>query len=158
MTPRIRALVVLACSSAALGATCGGTPPPAPPRVVAPPPATELVMPTPPAEVTICQRDARPTSGGDAAVVASFEQFSRDWIGKMKAVANARFATERKRLRNTYEMDLRATGSAQAPWVGVLSYCEVALKCETNAETSCRPSSSVVVKEMFRYQAGQWVY
>jgi hypothetical protein len=55
-------------------------------------------------------------------------------------------------------LDLRAPGRPQAPWVGVLSYCEVALKCETNAETSCRPSSSVVVKEMFRYQAGQWVY
>ena len=111
MTPLPRASLLFALSFAALGATCGAPPPPpaAPPRVVAPPPATELVTP-PPAEISICQRDARPTAGADAATIASFEQFSRDWIAKMKAVARARFATERKRLRNTYEMDLRPTG------------------------------------------------
>lgn len=142
-----------------VGATCGGsTPPPAAPaRVVAPPPATELVLP-PPAEVTICQRDARPTSGGDAATTVSFEQFSRDWVTKMKTIARARFATEKKRLRETYEMELRATGSAVAPWVGVLSYCEVTLQCAGAAESSCKPTSSTVVKEMFRLQGGKWVY
>jgi hypothetical protein len=112
----------------------------------------------PPAEVTICQRDARPTRGGDAAATASFEQFSREWIAKMRSVASARFATERKRLRNTYEMELRATGHTEAPWVGVLSYCEITLHCSADAEASCRPSSSTVVKEMFRFQAGKWVY
>jgi hypothetical protein len=145
---------------ALLGLACSGAPTPpvsAAPRIVAPPEATEIVTP-PPANITICQRDARPTSGADAATTASFERFSSDWIAKMKAVTGARFATERKRLRNTYEMELRPTGSDAAPYVGVLSYCEITLHCEDAAEGSCRPSSSVVVKEMFRYQAGQWVY
>jgi hypothetical protein len=108
--------------------------------------------------VTICQRDAKPTSGGDAAIVASFEKFSREWIGKMKTIAAARFAVDRKRLREAYEMELRATGSALAPWVGVLSYCELTLQCAGAAEESCKPARSTVVKEMFRFQAGQWVY
>jgi hypothetical protein len=143
------ALLLLACASA--------PPPAAPARVVAPPPATELVLP-PPAQVTICQRDAKPTAGADPVTVASFEKFSQDWIGKMKTIAAARFATDRKRLRETYEMELRPTGSSQAPYVGVLSYCEVTLECAGAAVESCKPSRSTVVKEMFRFQAGKWVY
>lgn len=155
MSPRRAALcaslLAVACSSAA------PTAPEASPRVVAPPPATEIVTP-PPAAVTICQRDAIPTTGADAETVTSFEKFSSDWIAKMRSVAAARFASERKRLRGTYEMELRTTGSAQAPYVGVLSYCEITLQCASAAETSCRPASSTVVKEMFRFQAGKWVY
>ena len=160
MTLRVRpALAVVALALIAGGAACESPSPPraGAARVVAPPAAPELVTP-PPAGISICQRDARPFTGGDAPTIASFEQFSRDWMEKMKRVAAARFVTERKRLRNTYEMELRATGSAQAPWVGVLSYCEIALKCTDAAETRCKPSSSTVVKEMFRYQAGKWVY
>ncbi|HEU4431483.1 MAG TPA: hypothetical protein VFT98_22170 [Myxococcota bacterium] len=136
---------------------CGSpAPPPEQPRVVAPPEAPAIVTP-PPAEVTICQRDAKPTAGADAATIASFEAFSHKWVAKMKEVAAARAtATSRTTLRNTYEMELRATGSAQAPFVGVLSYCEIALTC-TGAQV-CQPASSTVVKEMFRYQAGNWVY
>jgi hypothetical protein len=74
----------------------------------------------------------------------------------MHAVANARFSSERKRLRETYEMELRPTGSAIAPYVGVLSYCEVSLQCD--GADACKPTSSTLVREMFRYQAGQWVY
>jgi hypothetical protein len=125
--------------------------------VVAPPAATELVTP-PPAEVSICQRAARPTTGGDAATIASFETFSRAWMEKMRAVSRARFSIERKRLLHAYEMELRKTGSATAPFVGVLSYCEITLSCGGAAESTCKPAASTLVKEMFRYQAGQWVY
>jgi hypothetical protein len=154
-----RALLVLASSLGLVGATCGvsAPPPAAPARVVAPPAATELIMP-PPAEISICQREARPTTGGDAETTSSFEQFSRDWIGKMKAIAAARFAAQRTRLRETYEMELRSTGSARAPYVGVLSYCEITLQCASSAETGCKPTSSTVVKEVFRYEAGKWMY
>ena len=159
MRALLRSLLVLVSLFGGLGATCGGSPPPvsAAPRVVAPPAATELVMP-PPADVSICQRDANPTSGADTATIASFESFSRDWITKMRTIAAARFPTERKRLRQTYEMELRSTGSTQAPYVGVLSYCEVTMECASPIEASCKPMASTVVKEMFRYQAGQWVY
>jgi hypothetical protein len=133
-------------------------PPPPPPRVVAPPEAPAIVMP-PPKEVSICQRPARPTTGGDAATAASFEAFSRGWIEKMRAVGTARAAIAgRKRIRDAYEMELRPTSSAQAPYVGILSYCELALECASPAETSCKAVSSTVVKEMFRYQGGKWVY
>ena len=125
----------------------------APPTTAAPAPA-----PTPPPELSICQRDAKPTSGADSSTIASFEAFSRTWIDKMKAIAAARGVAGRKRLRNTYEMQLVPTGSEQAPYVGVLHYCEVALSCTSAEEASCTAVSSVVVTEMFRYQAGQWVY
>jgi len=155
-TRRARALFLFVL---AYLAACGSpAPPPAPPRVVAPAEAPAIVTP-PPAEVTICQRDAGPTTGGDAATIASFEAFSHKWVAKMKEVAAARAtATSRTTLRNTYEMELRATGSARAPYVGVLSYCEIAMKCSGMRVDQCHPDSSTVVKEMFRYQGGIWVY
>ena len=159
MSPVIRALLVLASCLGLLGATCGSSPlpPVSAARIVAPPAATEIITP-PPVEVSICQRDARPTTGADEATNTSFEQFSHEWIGKMKAIAAARFAAQRRRLRETYEMELHPTGSARAPYVGVLSYCELTLQCADSAETSCKPTSSTVVKEVFRYEAGKWVY
>jgi hypothetical protein len=157
MTSPRRAVAVGSLAFAAFYFACAAPPPP-PPRVVAPPEAPAIVMPAP-KEVTICQRAANPTTGGDVEITASFESFSRGWIEKMRAVAGARAATSgRTRIRNTYEMELRPTGSALAPYVGILSYCELALQCTSTAEASCKAASSTVVKEMFRYQAGQWVY
>lgn len=113
----------------------------------------------PPKDLSICQRAAKETRGADAATNASFESFSHGWIQKMRAVAAARATSaSRKSIRNTYEMELRPTGSAQAPYVGILSYCELSLQCTSPAENTCKAASSTVVKEMFRYQAGQWVY
>jgi hypothetical protein len=156
MRPTARAKALLLASIAFFAACGSPAPPAAPPRVVAPPEAPAIVTP-PPAEVTICQRDAKPTTGADAATIASFEAFARSWVEKMKAVAAVRAtATSRTTLRNTYELELRATRSARAPYVGVLSYCEISLTC-TGAQT-CQPASSTVVKEMFRYQGGIWVY
>ncbi len=153
--PRIPLIVVLALATAAVA--CAAPPPP-PPRVVAPPEATTIVMP-PPKDLSICQRAAKPTTGGDPAITTSFESFSHDWIQKMRAVVVARSATAvRKSIRATYEMELRPTGSTQAPYVGILSYCELDLQCSGAGESSCKASASTVVKEMFRYQAGNWVY
>jgi hypothetical protein len=156
MSTRPRPLV-LALAFAALSA-CESAPPPPVERVVAPPAATTIVTP-PPAELTICQRDAKPTSGGDAVTVASFEEFSRGWVKKMRDVANAKAsATARTTIRNSFEMELRPTNSAQAPYVGVLTYCEIGNSCTSLAPHTCTARTSTVVKEMFRYQAGKWVY
>jgi hypothetical protein len=154
-----RPLFLLGLAFITLAAACESAPPPAPvERVVAPPEATTIVTP-PPAELSICQRAARPISGGDAATAASFETFSRGWVEKMRGVANARAtAASRTTIRDTFEMELRATNSAQAPYVGVLSYCEIGNACTSIAAHSCKPRTSTVVKEMFRYQAGKWVY
>jgi hypothetical protein len=152
MSSLARASLCSVLALAALALACASEAPP-PPRVVAPPDATTIVMP-PPKDLSICQRNAKPTTGGDAATIGSFEGFSRGWIAKMRAAATA----GPKQIRDVYEMELRPTGSAQAPYVGILTYCEVAMQCAGAGQTSCKPSSSTVVKEMFRYQAGQWVY
>jgi hypothetical protein len=157
MSPPKRTPLPALLAFAALAFSCASEPPP-PPRVVAPPEATTIVMP-PPKDLSICQRSAKPTTGGDATTIGSFEGFSRDWIGKMRTIATARASTAGpKQIRDVYEMELRPTGSAQAPYVGILTYCEVALHCSGAGQTSCKPSSSTVVRELFRYQAGQWVY
>jgi hypothetical protein len=158
MTPARRIIALSLLALAAFALACTPPPPPPPPRVVAPPEAPAIVMP-PPKEISICQRPARPTTGGDAATTTSFEAFSRGWIEKMRAVLAARAKVSgRKSIRDVYEMELRPTTSTQAPYVGILSYCELALECTSAAETSCKAVSSTVVKEMFRYQGGKWVY
>ena len=137
----LRALSLAALCVALLGAACERPPPPAPlPRIL-----------------TICERDAKPITGGDPAIAASFEAFSRGWIEKMKRVSVARGTARRTRIRDTYEMQLRPTGSPRAPYVGVLQYCEIGLSCGSASESSCVEASSTVVTELFRYQGGQWI-
>ncbi|MBM4382505.1 MAG: hypothetical protein FJ091_03955 [Deltaproteobacteria bacterium] len=158
MTTPPRPLLLAALACVWLAAACESAPPPAPERVVAPPDATSIVTP-PPKELSICQRGAKPTSGGDAATVASFEAFSQMWVKKMRDIANAKAsATSRTTIRDTFEMELRPTSSAQAPYVGVLTYCEIGNSCTSLAPHTCKPRTSTVVKEMFRFQAGKWVY
>ena len=153
MTPLLRALVVTGLSLTPFGAACE-SPPPAQPvaNPAAPAPAP------PPHVLSICDRNAKPTTGDDAKTIASFEAFSRDWIEKMRRVGAARGVAGRKRIRDAYEMELRPTQSAQAPYIGVLRYCEIGLSCTAAAESSCREATSTVVTEMFRYQAGKWVF
>jgi hypothetical protein len=142
MTLVLRALSSAALCVALLGAACERPPPPAPP----------------PRILTICERDAKPITGGDPAIAASFEAFSRGWIEKMKRVSVARGTARRTRIRDTYEMQLRRTGSAPTPYVGVLQYCEIGLSCASASESSCAEATSTVVTEMFRYQGGQWIH
>ena len=157
MTPLLRALVFAGLSSALLGAACESPPPAAPvTKPAAPAPAPPPAPP--PRALSICERNPKPTTGGDATAIASFETFSRGWIEKMRRVGAARGVAGRKRIRDAYEMQLRPTQSAQAPYVGVLYYCEIGLTCTAAVESSCKESTTTVVTEMFRYQAGKWVF
>jgi len=49
-------------------------------------------------------------------------------------------------IRDAFETELRPTGNEQASWVGLLRYCEQT------------PSKSTIVTEIFRFQAGKWMY
>ena len=125
-------------------------------QVLAPgPPAA----PTPPKrELTICDRPAKPAAAPDPKVEASFRAFARTWLAKMGKAGAAKSAGSRKQIRDEFETELRPTGSKVAPWVGVLRYCEQTLRCTGASAASCQPSKSTAVTEIFRFQAGKWVY
>lgn len=138
-----------------LAAACGSPPPVAPVRYAA------AVAQAPPApELTICERPGEPmTPARDAAVGDSFRTFGRSWIERMQTVTEAKGALgARKRIGDAFETELRETSNARAPYVGVLRYCEYALRCSGEAEATCSPSQSTVVTELFRYQGGEWIY
>jgi hypothetical protein len=105
--------------------------------------------PAPPERaLSLCERPARPAATAhDPAVEASFRAFATVWLEKMRKAGAAKNAPGGPRLiRAAFETELKPTGSQQAPWVGLLRYCE---------QTS---SKSTVVTEIFRFQAGKWVY
>ena len=117
--------------------------------------------PTPPArELTLCERPARAAAAAqDPEVDASFRAFARTWLEKMREAGAAKDAPRgRTQIRDEIETELRPTGSQQAPWVGVLRYCEQELHCTGADAASCQPSKSTAVTEIFRFQAGQWMY
>jgi hypothetical protein len=97
--------------------------------------------PTPAPELTLCERPARPAANvGDPEVEASFRAFAHGWLEKLRRAGTGR------EIGREFETELRPTGDTRAPWVGVLRYCER------------RRGSSAIVTELFRFQAGRWVY
>jgi hypothetical protein len=57
-----------------------------------------------------------------------------------------------------YSIELRPTGNARAPYVGLLRYTEHVYSCESMEAETCRIASSVPVTEIFRFQNGRWSY
>jgi hypothetical protein len=109
--------------------------------------ACQLWAPAEPAaperELTLCERPARPAATlQEPQIEGSFRAFANEWLARMRKVG----AAQGRRILDAFETELRPTGSAKAPWVGVLRYCEQT------------PSKRTVVSEIFRYQAGEWVY
>ena len=57
-----------------------------------------------------------------------------------------------------YSVELRPTGHARAPYVGLLHYTELVYSCRTVEAESCQVASSVPVTEIFRFRNGRWSY
>jgi hypothetical protein len=92
-------------------------------------------------KTTICERPAqRAASVSDAETEASFRVFAHGWLEKLRRAGAGRA------IGSEFETEVRPTGNARSPWVGVLRYCE-----RTRG-------SSAVVTELFRFEAGEWVY
>jgi len=101
---------------------------------------------------------------------ASFQRFVEDWMQKVRALemehrdhptvssGAARPLVTYRGYGDDYSFELRPTGHARAPYVGLLRYTEHVYSCETAAAESCRIASSVPVTEIFRYQNGRWSY
>jgi hypothetical protein len=144
---RRRCLLLLGCTL--LAAACQ----PLAPQAPAAPAAPQRVL-------SLCERPAQPAAASqDAEVEASFRAFSLAWLERMRKAGAAKNAPGgRKRILDEFETALRPTGSKQAPWLGVLRYCEQVLRCTGASAASCAPSKSTVVTEIFRFEAGKWVY
>lgn len=99
---------------------------------------------------------------------ASFTKFARSWMEKVQRLAAEEKATLQPGPNNTtvtyrsydddFDVELRPTGHAAAPWVGILRYQEQVYSCSDMAANNCTLSSRTPVTEIFRYQDGRWVY
>ncbi len=112
---------------------------------------------------------ARAKPGQERAVVA-FEDFARDFMARVRS------QEERERRQpkvaagpgsavftyrgygEEFRTELRPTGQAAAPYVGLLHYTEHVYSCRDLEGGSCTVADTVPVTEVFRYQRGRWSY
>jgi len=100
----------------------------------------------------------------------AFERFAADWMTKVhsleainranpqvKSGASEPIVTYRG-YGDDYDLELRPTGHAKAPWVGLIRYTELLYSCRSVSATDCSVASSVPVTEVFRYTDGRWTY
>lgn len=57
-----------------------------------------------------------------------------------------------------FETQVKATGHAQTPFVGILRYKENVYTCLRDDEQRCTVTRSVPVSEIFSYRNGRWTY
>jgi hypothetical protein len=98
----------------------------------------------------------------------SFTKFAQSWMDKVRRMADEQRPTAQNASsgsRVTYRdytddftVELRPTGHASAPYVGILRYQEQIFSCRNLAANDCTLSSQIPVTEIFRYQDGRWVY
>ena len=101
---------------------------------------------------------------------SSFQEFARSWMARAheleakarqrpKVAAGAREPVLTYRgYGDDYSVELRPTGHAVSPFVGLLRYTEHLYTCESAESERCSIASSVPVTEIFRYQDGRWDY
>lgn len=97
----------------------------------------------------------------------SFNEFAKGWMQKMARVESDNRARPKlaadgnasyRGYADDFQIELKATGSKTAPWVGILRYHEMLYTCLDRAAKSCSPGRATRVTEIFRFQGGKWVY
>jgi len=104
----------------------------------------------------------------DEPAKAAFTKFARSWMDKVQRMAAEQKPTVQPGAANTlvtyrdyaegFSVELRPTGHASAPYVGILRYQEQIFSCKDISANDCWLSSQIPVTEIFRYQDGRWVY
>jgi hypothetical protein len=104
---------------------------------------------------------------GDEGARSSFQRFARAWMDKVKKLEaeNRKKPTVQASAQGTlttyrgygddFSIELRPTGQAVAPYIGLLRYEERVYSC---VKDSCSVASTVPVTEIFRMQNGRWSY
>jgi hypothetical protein len=102
--------------------------------------------------------------------LGSFRSFASGWMEKLERVETRNQARPRIRPHGSqtlitykgygtdFEIEVKHTGYAPAPFVGVLRYSEQVYTCADTRATRCRLASTVPVTEIFRFQNGRWIY
>ncbi len=127
---------------------------------VAQPPASQLLA---------SQAPASTPSKAESRAQRSFDQFAKRWMGKMATVErDSRRAPDKAGATGPavkytgyspeFTTELKPTGYAQVPWVGVLHYTERLYRCADASLGQCSIASVIPVTEIFRFQNGKWVY
>lgn len=101
---------------------------------------------------------------------ASFASFAESWMAKVRTMeAQARrnptvrpgatgpLVTYRG-YGDAFDTELRPTGHATAPYVGILRYEERVYSCSDAGASDCTVASVIPVTEIFRFQQGRWIY
>jgi hypothetical protein len=104
---------------------------------------------------------------GDVSAQHSFERFAQKWMAKVQQLEAEQREHPTVRPGPTkplvtyrgygddYSVELRPTGHADAPYIGLLRYVEQVYSC---VKGECTVASTVPVTEIFRFQDGRWVY
>ncbi len=98
------------------------------------------------------------SSGLREKAETSFRQFARSWLGDMRQrEAKAREAGQHHTGPGAdWQVELRPTGKARTPYVGILYYTEIRMQC--SGSDACQRVGSSGISEIFRFQNGKWVY
>lgn len=104
----------------------------------------------------------------DSRARASFTKFAESWMEKVQRMAKQQKPTASPGAPNApvtyrnytddFTVELRPTGHASSPYVGILRYNEQIFSCRDIKTNDCTMSSQIPVTEIFRYQDGRWVY
>jgi hypothetical protein len=115
----------------------------------------------------------QPSSVPDAVygrAETAFEGFVADWMKKVRTMereARSKPTVEPgatdpvftyRGYGDRYSIELRPTGQATAPYVGLLRYTEHVYSCHSVKAEVCSVASTVPVTEIFRYRKGRWSY
>jgi len=111
-----------------------------------------------------------PASPPYAEAKRSFAQFGARWMQSLRAAQADARALIRVRegpdapvftyrgYGDEFEIELQPTGSAAAPFVGLLHYTENLYSCVDLQATECRIATTTPVTEVFRFLNGRWGY
>ena len=102
-------------------------------------------------------------AGSEAQARSAFDAFTQTWMDKLRSSSAVRTVSTSsgstvKRYSTTHTEEVKPTGSASNPYVGVLHYTEESYNCSDAAQKNCTLVDSTPVTEIFRYQNGKWVY
>jgi hypothetical protein len=97
----------------------------------------------------------------------SFQTFAAEWMDRLHRVeaqnksnvlGNGATTVSYRGYDHEFKTELRPTGNAKAPYIGMIRYLEREYRCADSRALDCRVEKTTPVTEVFRFQDGRWVY